>query len=195
MAKRGITDKIVFAHNPMPIVSDEQLLKLADLTDFRPATRDPFRIEWKAEGGLDSEWLTLGAGEFHPLREPEAKDFISSSDHRSLGMVVVPTNDPEDLRVLEASLDGLRAGHKFFLESGTKALVNLRKRMGCSKEELETDYRLEFWAMFYNQAKAKVIKEAMDALGKKIAAVRRAQSEPAPQPQQTAKRFEAPTGR
>ena len=190
MAKRGLSEKIVYANNPMPIVTDEKLLEMAKLTEFRPATRDPFRIEWKAEAGLDSEWLSLGAGEFKPLREPEARDFIQSSGHKALGMVITESNDPNDLKVMETQLDGLREAAKFFSDAGPKALIDVRKRMGCSKEELETDFRLDFWALFLNQAKATLIKDAVKELGKRIADARRGESAPKSKP-----RIEAPTGR
>ena len=163
MAKRGISEKVNHIYNPLPDVSDEEILERAGLDLIEPAKRSQWICDWKYSAGQDGEWIHLGPGEFLMLRESEVRDFMR--ENREMGMVVVddPT-DPESVR--KATLAGLTAALKFFRDRGKVRLLDVRKTHGFTQEEMEEN-KHDHWAYYYNQAKADIISDVLKDLRKK----------------------------
>jgi hypothetical protein len=162
MAIRGIREKIVFVHNPLPAITDAELLKAAGLDMMNGADRPVlFTWTWKYSGGLDAETIRVGPGEFFALRESEANQFMR--EFRELGAALVETEDPNDPEVRKASLDGLSRAHRFFTDRGNKRIAEWRKNHGVGKEEAE-EAKYDLWSYHRNQAAADAITEHIKRL-------------------------------
>jgi hypothetical protein len=150
---RGISEKIVYAFNPLPDVSDASLYKAAKLPLIEPAKISPFVVTWKYGGTLEDETVHLQPGDFLGLRESEGQEFLR--DKSEVGCVLV--DDPTDEeQVKEARRKGLIVAQKFYAERGHKRIFEWRKNHGVSKDEME-DHRYDLWVYYYNQAKADLI--------------------------------------
>jgi hypothetical protein len=161
MALRGLREKMVYIHNPLPLVSDLELLKRADL-EFIEGSERPFLFSWtwKYDTGPNFEQLRVAPGEFSPLREAEAHGFIAEFGEQG----AVAVEDPEDAdEVLKAKLKGLNAARKFWLDRGTRRAQAYRKVQGIGKEELE-EQKSDLWPYYRNQAAAEVCDEEMKRL-------------------------------
>jgi len=161
--RRGLREKILYAHNPLPNISDSELLEKAGLDLMEGATRPIlFTWSWKYSAGLEFESLRLKPGEFAPLRENEAKDFMV--EFREQGGVLAPNEDVNDPATRKLVIEGLTRAHTFYANRGAnKRVPEWRKVHGLSKEEaLESKY--EVWTFYRNQAAADVIAERIQKL-------------------------------
>ena len=161
MALRGLRETMVHIHNPLPNISDVELLKRADLELIEGSDR-PFLFSWtwKYDTGVNFEQLRVLPGEFSPVRKSEALSFIAEFGEQGAVMV----EDPEDAEeVLKAKLKGLNAARKFWLDRGTRRAQAYRKVQGIGKEELE-EQKSDLWPYWRNQAAAEVCEEEMKRL-------------------------------
>ena len=158
MPRRGISEKVFHAFNPMPDVTEERLIKLANLPLIEPSRRAPFDVLWKYAGGLDQERITLSPGETLVLRETEAQQFLT--EFKELGMVVVEdVNDKDEVRRKRA--EGLQKALTFYSDRGMKRVTEWRKTHGHSKEDLDDFKYSDLWVYYLNQAKADVVAEEL----------------------------------
>jgi hypothetical protein len=158
---RGISEKVRYAHNPLPVCTEAELFERVGLDLIVPSEEQPpFRIMWKYGGGLESENLTLDPGDFWALRESEVIEF--EREWAELGMVVVDDyTDKEEVRA--ASAKGLARAQTFYHDRGQKRLTEMRKIHGYSLEDMK-DHMSDHWSYYLNKAKAEVIMEALKAL-------------------------------
>lgn len=155
---RGISEKIVYVYNPLPAVEEVRLLEAAGLAElFEPATESPFRFTWKYGTGLQGESVDIYPGEFLPLRESEATEFMQSSNVSDLGLCVVNTNNPDVPAVRKAAIKALQDAAKYYLEGGTKQLLQQKKRHSYSEAEME-DMRAQYYPYHLNKAKEAAIR-------------------------------------
>jgi hypothetical protein len=158
--RRGFSEPVVHVYNPLPDVSDAEILERAGLDLIDPATRSPWICDWRYSGHDEREWVHLKPGEFLMLRKSELPEFMN--ENRELGMVVVDDpQDPESIR--KATIKGLTAAYTFFKDRGKVRLLAVRKTHGFTAEEMEEN-RHEHWAYYYNQAKADIIAEVLKDL-------------------------------
>jgi hypothetical protein len=160
---RGISEKVRYAFNPLPEITDAVLINKAGLDELMEPIRDslpPFRITWLYGGGLEAEYVQLNPQEFLALRESEVEEFLR--EHQELGMVVVEdAHDEEEVRL--AAIKGLTKAATFYRDRGAKRLSEVRKNHGFSREEME-DRKYDHWAYYLNQTKAEVILELLKEL-------------------------------
>jgi hypothetical protein len=166
--KRGFSEKVFHGVNAMPDTSDADILKRAKLDMIEPGKRKPFTLDWRFAPGPDSEFVSLAPGDFCLLRESECHFFLE--EFRDIGGVVYPV-DATDLEKATAVVDGMRRAMKHFNDQGSVRLVDLRKKHGLTKEEME-DFKYDHWAYYYNQARADVLKDAVAKQVKRIAALK-----------------------
>lgn len=156
MRKRGLSEKVVWAHNPLPAITDAEVLQLADLPMATPKNKSPFELRWQYAGGEEREDIVLEPGEFHPLRVSESLDI--EREMREQGLVLV--NDQTDkAEVLAKAEQGLRIAQKFWRERGAPKLQQYRQRAGITEDEMG-ERRYELWAYHVAKAKAKLLEEA-----------------------------------
>lgn len=173
---RGISEKIVYAYNPLPNVKDQELLDMAGLSElFTAATRSPFAFTWKYSSGLTGETIELLPGDFIPLRSSEAREFLQSTNAQELGMCVVETATLDDKRTRELAIAALQKALTFYHEGGTKQLINQRKRHSYSEAEM-AEQRGFYHPYYLNQAKEQVVRARIAELKapRKAAAVAKA---------------------
>jgi hypothetical protein len=162
MARKGISEKIQYVHNPLPNVTEEDLLAKTDLDLIRASTRPFFEFRWKYGAGLENEFVVVSPGEFLPLRASEARDFLR--EFSEMGGVIVEDKDDADA-VRKATDKGLQAAFKFWSDRGSKRVAEYRKRHGISKDDLE-DHMYDLWVYFRNQAAADLVKATISELRK-----------------------------
>lgn len=161
MALRGLREKITYVHNPLPPVTDAELLRRAGL-DYIPAAEatNKFSWYWQYDSGVNHEFIRLHPGDFVALREKEAKGFLA--EFAEQGAVTV--EDPEDVaEVTAAKLKGLTASRKFWIERGTKRAMNYRKVHGIGLEELK-EMKGDHWPWYQNEEAARVCDEESQRL-------------------------------
>jgi hypothetical protein len=161
MALRGLREKILYVHNPLPVVSDQELLKRADLEFIEASPRpDKFSWLWKFDAGLNHEVVRCNPGDFVALREKEAAGMLAEFAEQG----AVALEDPEDPdELLKAKIKGLTAAQKFWIERGTRRAMHYRKVHGIGLEELK-ELKPEHWAWYQNQAAAEVVAEEITRL-------------------------------
>lgn len=146
MSRSSIVQRIVYAHNPLPNVSEAELLKDAGLDMIEASRISPFTFRWNYGG----EHIFLEAGENIPLRESEAALFrLEFEDHG--GVVLEDAQD--DAEVRRVSIEGLRRAQKRYKAGGAVLVLEYRKRHGITKEEAE-ERKHDLWAYHLCEAKA-----------------------------------------
>ena len=153
MRKRGLSEKTFYLFNPMPKISDAELLVKAGLPLTEPKNVDPWQVHWKYGCGLGSEGLRLGAGETWPVRESEVRELLSRSK-REMGIVVLEDESEESKRAGE--IEGLRRALPYWRRLGTPWLNEYRKNRGLTREDME-DYRYDLHPYYIAQAKTELI--------------------------------------
>lgn len=164
---RGISEKIVYVYSPLPTVGEAPLLEAAGLAElFEPSVESPFRFTWTYGTGLVRESVDIFPGEFLPLRESEATEFMNSGNVGDLGLCVVPINNPDAPAVRKIAIKALQDAAKFYLEGGTKQLLQQKKRHSYSEAEME-DMRATYYAYHLNKAKEAAIRARIVELQQK----------------------------
>jgi len=158
MSLRGLREQVVYVHNPLPRVTDRELLDRAKL-DYVDGADAPqlFSWLWKYDAGVNHETLRLGPGEFQPLRETEARQFLK--EFAEAGAVSVEDQDDAE-EISKAKLKGLAAAKKFWNVRGTVNAQTYRKRQGIGKDELEEN-KGDIWPWYRNQEAVVVCDEEM----------------------------------
>jgi hypothetical protein len=163
MAKRGISEKIQYAYNPLPDISEAAVLKRAELDDIiEPAKPSPFDWLWKYGAGLGSDRIHLLPQKFHALRASEAQEFLIEFQEQG-GVVISDPSDKEEVK--KATIRGLTAAHGFYRDRGKKQLSEIRKNHGYSADEM-ADRKYDHWPYYKNQAIADIIHELLADLRK-----------------------------
>jgi hypothetical protein len=169
MARRGFSEKTFRGANPLPPVTDAEVLKKAGLDMLDAARKAPFDLDWSYAPGPDHEYVVLHPGDHLVLRESETKDFLYLLG--DLGCAIYPT-DCDAVARAEGELAGLKRAHGHYARQGKPRLIELRKTHGLTQEEME-DYRYDHWAYYYNQARADILEEAIKEKNKEIAKLRK----------------------
>lgn len=167
MAKlRGISEKTLYVYNPLPQVTDHDLLIDSGLDMImEPGKRSPFRAQWDYGAGHERETIYIEPGEFFAMRESDAKEFVSSANHTELGYVVVNTPNADDPEVKKAAITGLRKALAFYRDRGDKRIITMRKVHGLSEDEIN-EQRADYWCYFYSAAQARAIQHEIERLSK-----------------------------
>ena len=153
MRKRGLSESVVWAHNPRPDDDNATVLLMAGLESLPVGSKSPFLLAWQYSGGEEREDLRLEPGAFHALRISESVEIEREMREQGLVLVNDPQNEDE---VLAKTEQGLRAAFAFWRERGTPKLIAYRQRHGISDHELEAR-RYELWAYHVASAKAQLI--------------------------------------
>lgn len=161
MALRGLREKVVYAHNPLPAVTDRELLDRAglDIVDG-PDKTQLFTWIWVYDVGENYERVKLAPGDFVAMRENEGRAFLTRLAEQG-GVVIEDPDDPAEVKA--AKLKGLAAARGFWVDRGTKLARDYRKRHGIGQEELE-EMKFDLWPFYRNQVAADVCEEEMKRL-------------------------------
>lgn len=161
---RGISEKVLFAYNPLPKISEAKLLEEAGLDDLmQPSKRSPFEFIWKYGSGLQQETVELQPGDFLPLRESEAREFERATNALELGMCVVPVADANNTETKRLALQALNRAVKFYFDGGQRQLIQQRKVHNFTEQDM-SDQRARFHPYYLNRAKENAIKDHIGAL-------------------------------
>jgi hypothetical protein len=167
MRKRGLSESVVWAHNPLPDVDDAALLAKAGLDMLTPKDKHPFALSWQFGGGLEREDISLLPGEFHPLRASESVEM--QREMREQGLIMV--NDMSDrAELLAKSEAGLRLAMTFWRDRGAPKLIQFRQRAGITDAEME-ERKYDLWAYHVAKAKALLIEEKIKEIVRERAAL------------------------
>lgn len=165
MRKRGLSEAIVWAHNPLPDISDAELLTIAGLDSVVPKANSPFAMKWQFASGLEREDVEIAPGGFMALRASEAVEM--ERELREQGLVIIEKRENED-EILAKSDIGLRAALEFWRSRGLPKLIAYRQRHGLTNEDMEVR-KFELWAYHFAAAKAAKVEEQLKAIGAKRA--------------------------
>lgn len=161
---RGISEKVVFAYNPLPKIREAELLESAGLSDLmQPSKRYPFEFVWKYGSGLQMETVELQPGDFLPLRESEAKEFERATNAFELGLCIVFVADANHADTKKLALQALSRAQRFYYDAGYKQLLEQRKRHSFTEAEM-LEQRARYHPYYLNRAKELAIKEHIDRL-------------------------------
>jgi len=160
MRKRGISEKLVYIYNPLPAVSEKDLIDQTDLEMLEASEKNFFQFRWKYGAADEYEFVIVEPKEMLALRQSEAPEFMR--EFAELGAVVL--EDPSDeLEVARIALNGLRKAQKYWADRGTKRVMEYRKTHGIGRDELE-DHKYDLWVYFRNQAAADAVEAEMKAV-------------------------------
>lgn len=160
---RGISEKVVFAYNPLPAGTDDDFLRAAGFEELvANATEPAFLFTWRYGSGLHLESVDLPPGEFLPLRVSEAREFLQSTNTADLGLCVVETANADDPKTRKAALEALRKAERFYAEAGRKQLLALKKRHNYNDQDM-IDLRQTYRAYYRNIARELAIKTLIDS--------------------------------
>lgn len=166
MRLRGISEKIVYAYNPLPDVTEAQLFELDKLHElFEPSTISPFVHTWKYGSGLALEIIHLNPGDMVPLRESEAEEFLRTSNVSDLGLCVINGTDPNTPANRKVVLAALMAAAKFYQSRGAAQLLKQKKVHNYTDADLH-DMRATLHGYYLNKAKEKAIRDHIAELRK-----------------------------
>jgi len=152
---RGVSEKTVYAYNPLPDVSEAEIVEHVGLDLITPSTVPPFQFNWQYGGGLEKELVTINPGEAVPLRTSEAKELMREA--RDMGIVLL--DDPHDeAEVRKKSIEGLHRARQYWRARGELRKSWYRKERGLSRDELE-DMKENLHVWFINEGKVHFISE------------------------------------
>ena len=155
MLRRGLTEKLYDAINPLPGLSEAELFERAGLHLVTPRQAPAFLLEWHYGGGHEKEYVAIAPGDFVTLRESDAK--LIEAELGEQGLLVVPHGKaPADAECRAA----ITRAASYWHERGAPALAAYRRDRGISPEDLE-EMRDMLWPYYAAKAKAEVLREAL----------------------------------
>lgn len=156
--KRGLSEKMVYLYNPLPDISEAELLKEAKLDLIEPSADPIFEFFWKWGGGLERERVHIKPGEYLPVRESEATEALR--EFEPTGLVAI--EDPADHElVAERAKAGLRRAIKHYDERSRPVLQRYRRERGVSEDDL-FEMRHDLWPYYRNMAAVKFLKAELE---------------------------------
>lgn len=165
MARRGISEKVRYAYNPLPKVKEADLLERAGLKLIRPSPLDPFEFVWQYGSGADGETVVIQPGDFLPLRSDEMSAFLKK--YAEQGGVAV--DDPSDkAAVKQAAREGLIAAAEFWRQRGSMRLLEQQKGRGFTDDQME-QWKHNFWAYHLAAAREQAVMEAIEKMDARAA--------------------------
>lgn len=149
MAIWQLEDKILYAINPLPEVSDKDVIRRAKLRR-RPQRFSPFEFRWRVgQGGILRSYV-LNPGESPlALRGKEEQEAFLRIWEDCGGVLVEDPNDADELR--QARIDGLLRARQRWIPVGQEAADNYQIRHRLTDEQLSRQ-RDQLWRWFYNEA-------------------------------------------
>jgi hypothetical protein len=162
--KRGITEKSLYVLNPLPPITDAEVLEKAKLDDLSvPRNTTPLTRTWQYSGGFEKEVIVLRPGERQAMRESDASACIAEIGEQGL---VTHELDATPEQIEAAVVAGVKKAITFYTDRGAKRLKALRKIHSQTQAELEED-RHQHWSFYYNQALAELLRAYLAQLTKK----------------------------
>jgi hypothetical protein len=153
--RRGITEKSVYVHNPLPPIEDAEILAKAGLDDTAiPADLKPLVRDWTYGSGLTQEFLRLQPGERVIMRESDGNVCLKELKEQG---VVIYAIDATPEQVKAACADGIRQAIVFYADRGNKRLTTLRKIHNYDRQAME-DNKHENWSFYYNQSLSEMLR-------------------------------------
>lgn len=163
--KRGFSEPTYHGVNPLPAVTDDEVLTKAGLDLTTRARRLPFTIDWKHDFGENYEFIRLEPGDSVILRQSEIQGFKDMVGELGVAVFRIGCSPVEKA---EAELEALRIAMNKYTEQGRVRLTAIKKTHGFSDQDME-DHKYDHWAYYYNQAKADILRDAVKAKQKEIA--------------------------
>lgn len=162
--KRGLSEETFFALNPLPEITERELLDMAGMEDVRGAEKfNAFEMNWTWSAGLEREALRLKPGQKALLRETEAREWLR--DFKELGGVLVDM-DAKPAEIRKASVEGLERAARFYRDRGEIRVVEFMKTHGLGDSELGR-YKYQLWAYYLNEQKANFLMDKAKELRNK----------------------------
>lgn len=162
--KRGLSEKTYYAFNPLPDMTDREILDSIGMEDVRGAEKfSCFEMNWQWSTGLERERLRIKPGHKALLRETEAKQWMK--EFREQGGVLLEVEaKPAEIR--KATVDGLERAARFYRERGEIRVIEFAKTQGLGTGELDR-YKYSLWVYYLNEAKANILFEEAKKLRNK----------------------------
>lgn len=158
---RGISQKQVLVFNPMPKVSEAELMKRAGLPEVPGKGRGSwFDINHRFDTCEDKEWHIFRSGEGTWLRDPiDVRPLMRERSDRGL-VILEGENDPNRR---EKTITALRREYAFWNERGQKKITKIQHRAAISPEQFQ-HFRAELWTNYRNAEAAKAILAEIERL-------------------------------
>ena len=161
--RRGITESTVYVHNPLPPLSDAEILAKSGLDDTATAASLlPLHMDWQYSFGPESEFIRLMPGDRVALRASDANSMLA--ELREKGLVSYPL-DADEAAIKKAVEAGIKAAIVFFSDRGAKRLTALRKIHNHDRQAME-DNKHENWSFYYAQAVSDLLREHLKVASK-----------------------------
>lgn len=162
---RHFSDKIVYGYNPLPDVTDEEIVKRAGVRIRTVENVHPFNFNWVLQGAEPGERESVdmipGISPYVPLRgEAEKNMFIRKWGPKG-GVIIDDPADKEEVK--KAALQGLMKAEKFYRDRGQIRADDYQNRHALADTMMERR-KGELWAWYYNEACADIIGEHADSL-------------------------------
>ena len=161
MPKLGLREKIQYIHNPLPAVTDAEVLERAGLEGVVPGNRLPLLRTWQYSTNEEREVLHFAPLSFTPLRAGHEISAVMRSQ-RELGLVVVDNPDDED-EVRQRALEGLAIAQRFYRDNGLGKVRRMMREANRGASETD-EYKYDYWPYHYNEALSKFIAERINEL-------------------------------
>jgi hypothetical protein len=157
-----IGGKIKYAINPLPDVSDSEILKKAGLTKRKPSKHHPFEFSWLVGSGHDKQTFHITPDSEPLALRGDAEWRVFDRQWREWGGVLVNEDDSDEV-VANKTFDGLRRAYEAWTKIGQVRVDEYQITHGLTDEQIERQ-RDQIWRYYYNQALADVISDRMEEL-------------------------------
>lgn len=163
--RRGISEKRIYAYNPLPMVTEAELCERAGLMIRADADRSFFDFKWRWGTGIDKEWIFIRVGD-EPIELRESESRSLQRDLSEMGVVLLETpvthkNHAEECHA--KSLDGLRRAYDYWHNIGEKRIAKTMMKAGITRDQLDT-FKQSEWIHFRNAEAAKEVMKEMERL-------------------------------
>lgn len=153
-----MSEKAVYVHNPLPALTDAEILAKAGLDDTAtPHHISPVYIDWKYSFGEESDYIRLQPGDRHPMQAEFAREMMREKGEQ--GLVTYPL-DADAATVQKACLEGVKRAITFWADRGTKRLTTIRKIHNLDRQAME-DSKHDHWSFYYAQATSDLLRESI----------------------------------
>lgn len=169
----GFSQRTVYAHNPLPPVDAEEVLERGGVPDTNQRKGVDFGLTWVYSGGEDRESIAMKPGDFYPLRESEAREFLRDMSEQGGVIVDLPNGEiptathPE---VKRQARIGLERARSFYTYRGKSKITEFRRIKKLTADEIELSRYVECFWWHVNQAKADLISELLRGAREQAAA-------------------------
>ena len=160
MARRGISEANMVVENALPLVTDAEALKRANLTQIEAGDRNPFEIVWQYDCGFNREILCLRPGDKKTLRSSDAQALVKQ--HGEEGVAIYP-DDASPKVIAKARREAVQRARQFYRTRGQIRITEFRKKQGFDDRQVEDERYGLLWVFHYNQALSDILSEHLAA--------------------------------